>query len=359
MLALAALKTKRALLIGGAALLCLLCLRVLWPATSGDPKGVAAADGASSELDARKSEATILDSSASDGALQGREAGDADRVDRRSSRLIESGAQPRAPLRYLFTADQPSVRVGGIRMSASVETTGKPPQQQDQPFVQLTLKLTPGALTNRGYPVLVRLEKAALLEAPGLKGSALTAAQARIATLAGLGGKFDITPRGQLGHFEPAGESATIAREAAEVLQLLQQLLELSVVPLPEEPVGAGARWEELSIATERGLRITTTTVFTLKELHGDQAVVLADMKRSAPRVPYDEPRVQPDSGMGIEFEATGSFTFEVKLDRPTVKVSGENTTIARIESVDQASRPARRITQTMKTRPSLDTPTP
>lgn len=146
----AALKTKRAILIGGAALVGLLCLGVLRLTTSGDPERIpAAADKAAPELDAGQGEATVLDSSASDGALEGGLAKDAARVDRRTSRLIESGAQPRAPRRYLFAAGQPSVRVGGIRTSVRVETAGKPPQQQDQPFIQLTLELTPGALTNR------------------------------------------------------------------------------------------------------------------------------------------------------------------------------------------------------------------
>ncbi len=154
-----------------------------------------------------------------------------------------------------------------------------------------------------------------------------------------------------------ADDPATMPSDATEILQLLQQLLELSVVPFPDEPIGAGARWEEVSIAAERDFTISTTTLFTLKELRGDQGVVLAEMKRSAPRAPYNEPRVQPDSGMGIELEASGSFTFEVKLDRPKLKVSGENTMIARIESTDPTAKPARKITQIMKTRPSLDTP--
>lgn len=275
--------------------------------------------------------------------------------DPNAAKLVEPGADPKAPKRYVFPAGKSEVRVGQVRVAVSVEMPGAPPQQQAQPAVELTMKLASKAAQKGIFPFEVKLEKVGLAEGQGLDPRAAAQAAKELSTLVGTTAKFDVTARGNVGELSVAGDEKMAKQGAAEILEALQQTLEFVTVPFPEEPIGVGAKWEVTSVSASQGAKVTTATTFQLKEWSGDAGTITADIVRSAPKSPLRDPRMP---GAQLELTGKGSYTFTVKTDRPTQKVTGETTTIAKIEVPGKGDKAAPQvIVQTIKTKHTLDTP--
>ncbi|MBK6460435.1 MAG: hypothetical protein IPF92_05425 [Myxococcales bacterium] len=287
--------------------------------------------------------------SAGGGGNASAQAGDA-----RVAKLVEPGAEPRAPRRYTFAAGKPEVRVGQVRVAITVAAPGRPPEEQAEPALDLTMKLSTKGASKGTFPFDVRLEKAALAEGQGLDPRSAAEAQKQLGPLVGLAAKVEISPRGVVGELAFAGDEKMAKPGTAEVLQMVQQTLEFAAVPFPEEPIGVGAKWEMANVSVAQGTRVTTRTVFLLKEWSADGGVITAEIARSAPKSPLRDPRM---AGAQVSIDGKGTYTFKVKLDRPTLKVSGESETIAKIDVPKSAKGPAQTITQTIKTKHSLDSP--
>lgn len=275
-------------------------------------------------------------------------------ADAHISKLLEPGAEPRVVRRYAFAAGKPELRVGQVRVAVTVVAPGRPPEQQAEPALDLTMKLSTKGLAKGNFPFEVKLEKASLAEGQGLDPRTAAEAQKQLSPLVGLGAKLDISPRGVVGDLTFAGDEKMAKPGTAEVLQMLQQTLEFAAVPFPDEAIGVGAKWEMSTVNVAQGTKVTTTTVFLLKEWAGDGGVITAEIARSAPKAPLQDPRMP---GAQLTLEGKGSYTFAVKLDRPTQKVAGESETVAKIDVPKSPKGPAQVITQTIKTKHALSTP--
>ncbi len=272
----------------------------------------------------------------------------------RAAKLVEPGAEPRAPRRYAFAPGKGETRVGQVRVAVTVVAPNTPPQEQAEPALDLTVKLSTKGAAKGTFPFEVKLEKAALAEGQGLDPRAAAEAQKQLSPLAGLAAKVDISPRGVIGELTFAGDEKAAKPGTAEVLQMLQQTLEFVAVPFPEEPMGVGAQWDIASVNVAQGTKVTTATRFQLKEWTGDGGVITAEITRTAPRSPLRDPRMP---GAQLTLSGKGNYTFKVKLDRPTQKVSGQSSTVAKIDVPKSEKGPAQTITQTIKTTHSLETP--
>jgi hypothetical protein len=275
--------------------------------------------------------------------------------DPRATKLVEPGADPKAPRRYSFAAGKAETRVGQVRVNVTIEVPGAPPQQQGQPALELTMKLSTKGLQKAVFPFDVKLEKVALAEGQGLDPRAAAEAQKQLGPLVGLAAKLDITPRGNVGELAFSGDDKMAKQGVAEVLDLLQQTLEFVTVPFPEEPIGVGAKWDVVNVSAAQGTKVTTATHFLLKEWAGDSGTVTAEITRSAPKSPLRDPRMP---GAQLELTGKGTYTFQVKLDRPTIKVSGESSTVAKIDVPKGEKGGGQTILQTIKTKHVLETPT-
>jgi hypothetical protein len=275
--------------------------------------------------------------------------------DPNAAKLIEPGADPKAPKRYVFAAGKGEVRVGQMRATMNIEVPGAPPQQQAQPALELTMKFSTKGAQKGSFPFEVKLEKVGLAEGQGLDPRMAAQAQKELSPLVGTVAKFDVTARGNVGEMSVAGDEKMAKEGAAAVLDSLQQVLEFVTVPFPEEPIGVGAKWEVTSVSASQGTKVTTATTFVLKEWTGDAGTITADIVRSAPKAPLRDPRMP---GAQLQISGKGSYTFTVKTDRPTQKLVGETTTIAKIEVPGKGDKAAPQvIVQTVKTKHTLDAP--
>lgn len=272
-----------------------------------------------------------------------------------SVKLIEPGAEPRVVRRYAFVAGKGATRVGQVRETVTIEATGPAPQEQTRPALDVTMRLsTEGDRGSGVFPFRATVEKVELAAGHGLDPRSATEARTWLRPFVGTTAKFEVTARGQVGELTFVGDGPSEKPGTAEVVDSLQQALSFVAVPLPEGPIGVGAKWETSSTSVALGVKVSTVTRFLLQEWTGDGGKVTAEIVRTAPRSPLRDPRMP---GAQLRLTGEGRYTFLVKLDRPTQAMSGESRTVATVDVPQSDERPAQTIGQTIKTRHSLETP--
>ena len=115
----------------------------------------------------------------------------------------------------------------------------------------------------------------------------------------------------------PPGVSAT----TTQILDSLKQSMTQATAPLPEQPVGLGARWSVASVITNNSMTLHQTAVFTLTELHGHRGVVTLRLTQDAPRQevkPPGTPAGITSTVDALKSDGTGSMAFDLVAVMPT-----------------------------------------
>ena len=159
-----------------------------------------------------------------------------------------------------------------------------------------------------------------------------------------------------IGELGLAGTDKMQKEGAEELVQSLAQLVELIVTPLPDAPVGVGAKWEVDESANEGGVAQKGKRVVELKELGADGvATIVATTEAKVPKRPVPDPRAPRGSTM--EADIKGTYTYTIKFDAVASKVVGENVKTIRIEAPGGDQGQKQRQEQQVKAKHLLDTP--
>lgn len=269
-----------------------------------------------------------------------------------SFKLIEPGAEPRVVRRYAFVSGKSETRVGQVSETLTVQTPGAAPRQWSEPVFDVTMRLsTTGDGGSGVFPFGVTVEKVALAPGHGLDPRSEAEAWGRLPPLLGVAAKVDVTARGQFGELTVVGDERGAKPGTADVIDRLGRMLELMVVPFPEEPIGVGARWEVSSADVLQGGEHTSVNRFLLKEWTGDVGTVTQDV--------VFRMRPQDPSPPGTSWTITGKgqYTFLVKLDRPIQKMWGEVSAVSARDAPQGQSPPRTPSVRAIKTRHRLETP--
>jgi hypothetical protein len=180
-------------------------------------------------------------------------------------RLLDAGAAPRAPLRYALKRPQEVTVV----VRGEWSTDGN---QRAFPTFTTPLRLLPG-----DSRVQFQWLKPSAL-APGSRPSTLDAASRDILLgLEGSEGLYACDARGIISNFllrpgpnDPLADAGTAMQQRSfYALQMGRGMLQLLAVPLPDEPVGVGARWQVERSALRGPLSFIQFTTFTLERRVG------------------------------------------------------------------------------------------
>lgn len=192
--------------------------------------------------------------------------------------LVDPGEAPRAPLRRSFTPG----RTGSFQLEMVSELHQKANDLElpSQPMPQSRIELHTKVLrTNEDGSASVRFTVAdasivggtenADGEPTGIDPALADAARRDLGAIQGTEITYAVSPRGVISNpgvilkrEEPLGRSADLQ------LQQLQRTLEQIVVPLPEEPVGLGARWRVSTPIDLGGISATRSIEYQLLEQH-------------------------------------------------------------------------------------------
>jgi hypothetical protein len=105
--------------------------------------------------------------------------------------------------------------------------------------------------------------------------------------------------------------------------QSLQQLSS----PVPEEPVGVGAKWQVVLTPRLGGFTQTVTTVYTLIALTPDSAKIDVAMSQTAAEQPLESASLPPGAKATIKtVKGSGTGSLEIAFSRITPTASAMTT---------------------------------
>lgn len=265
--------------------------------------------------------------------------------------VVEPGAEPRAVRKYAFVANKTERRTLTIRQTVQQEG-----QKQDQPALAMTVDFVAKDVKPTSTKFEMKIVKVELADKDKLPPQIQQQAAQELGGFAGLVASFEVSPRGDVGEVTMSGNPKMAKEGAAEMLEAFQQFVELILAPLPEEPIGVGAKWESIEEQDERGIKATSKRTLELKELTDKGGTILTTLEKKVPKRTMQEQR---GVAMTVQLDTTGSYTYAFTFDRIATKVSGEQTNVITRELTNPENpKQTKKIVQEVKVRHVLEAPT-
>ena len=272
--------------------------------------------------------------------------GEAD--DRPGLKVTDPGSEPRAPRKYAFTANKVEKRVLTMVQEQSRGPQGGPGSMT---FV-IAMDIVPKKIQPTGTNFEAKVTK---VELPGASAGAQQAQLAQaLAGMNGLTGAFVVSPRGEAGEVTFAADPRMQNPLAEGVVQGMQQAIELILPPFPDQPIGAGAKWERAIEKKEGGVEQKAKHTYVLKELTNEGGVVEADIEIKVPKRAVQAQGLPP--GATVSVDGKGKYNYQFRFDRVSTKVSGELSINQHVEVPDQSGK-KQAIDQAQKVKHTLDMP--
>ncbi len=186
-------------------------------------------------------------------------------------KLLAAGAEPRKVLRlHPKPGDKQTLN---LTMKMTIETkageTASP--AMDLPPITMPLETTVKGVANNGditYEMVVG--EISVGDEPGAKPEVAAAIKAALGGLKGLSSPGTTSSRGLAKDLEfkaPPGGNP----QAGQLMDQLKHFYTQLAAPLPEEPVGAGAKWEVKIPIKTQGVTIEQTATYELVSLEGER----------------------------------------------------------------------------------------
>jgi hypothetical protein len=201
-----------------------------------------------------------------------------------SMKLLDEGQPPRRTLRYEWHLDRKEQLSMDLRTAVSTEGVGAPQTEVPLPTVHIEIAVDPQSITADGDLRYVwRVTSATVDAADETPAQVVEGIRAEVAEIAQLSGTALVTRRGLAKEvlIDPrhGGRPTTSGQMAEQVRQTLRDV----AAPLPEEPVGLGARWRKLSQLDDKDALVTQAETFRLAELQGDRGSLDDALAQTAP----------------------------------------------------------------------------
>lgn len=184
-----------------------------------------------------------------------------------SVKLIEAGAEPRRAMRY--AAKVGAEQVANLAMTTELELGAK---GQKMPTPLPKTRMTIGAKVSAADPAgdtrfALTITEADLAEGAEVGGTRAGEKLAEVIRgMKGLSGEKVASARGVSHQFtlaSPAGSEGIMATAALKpVVQGFERAIDQMTVPLPDEAIGVGAKWEVAQKVVEAGMTLDQTTTF-------------------------------------------------------------------------------------------------
>ncbi len=235
-----------------------------------------------------------------------------------TAKLVDAGADPKAPLVYAF-----STKARTVSANITMNATGGGAGAQDQPPLHFVFTATPKPKGMIGGTAIIdiKVTKFEVTLPPNMPPQAAAQKEQLEKALVGFTGHFDATTHGDIENIDFETDKA--AQGAGEIAGVLQQALEFLVIPLPNEPVGIGAKWTktESKRMADQGATVSSTVTLTLQSRDKDTATIKVDATSSG-TLAINDPRAPKGSVM--DRKTTASFTVVARFDGVSQKVDGD-----------------------------------
>jgi hypothetical protein len=178
-------------------------------------------------------------------------------------RVLSPGSEPRALLRYTPAVSARETLLMVMRMKLAIGAPDRPGEPAELPGTSMHMNLVIDSVDQNG-DISYRFDLASI-DVEGNQQAPQLVEQIKSATsrLVGMGGRTKLNSRGVIQKMEMKIPSA-VDPATKELLAEMERSMRQMCDPLPEEPVGTGARWDAHTRYSLRGLDIDQVRRYTL-----------------------------------------------------------------------------------------------
>lgn len=228
-------------------------------------------------------------------------------------KVIEAGAEPKRALRYKFKAGASETVEMDMKMSMTMAMGAQGAPKVDLPTIRTILRIDVADVSPEGdMHCTFRTEKVEVKNDAKLDSALRSKLETDLAGLIGSHGKSRVTSRGVASEMDfelPANAPATLQSQ----LDSMRDTMRNMYVPLPEEAVGKGAKWDVSSRVPVSGAMMDTKITYSLLSLAADSATADVKVALSAPaNQPMKLAALPPGAAatlLSLQGEGTGKVT--------------------------------------------------
>lgn len=231
--------------------------------------------------------------------------------------LLEPGAEPRQTIRYRPLAGSTEPMVMTMTMDVAMTADGQPLPDGRTPPMQMTMAIDIQEVQEDGdIRYRMRLDEAKVLEAEGVPAELAGRLDTALRSMVGLSGDVLISDRGV------TKEARFVLPENAgpqleQMLAGMRQSLSQFSAPVPEEPVGPGARWTVQLHPVANGMQLDQTVTYTLESIDDAGADMNIEYTQTAQPQRVNPLGLPPDAAIDLKSLAgSGAGRIRIVYDR-------------------------------------------
>jgi hypothetical protein len=257
-------------------------------------------------------------------------------------KLLDPGAEPRQVLRLHPKPGDKQTVVMTIKISIEVKVGEMDAPAMVMPGMKMTIDTTVKSVSPNGeisYDLVV--SDAVISEETGVMPQMLEAMKPVMGALKGMAGKGVVSNRG----FNKSLQLKPPAGVDPQMRQMLDQMTDSFAQmwhPLPEEAVGAGAKWESRMPIKSEGMTIDQTATYHLATLESERLAVKATVIHRAANQKVQNPAM-PTMKMDVtKLTGTGKAEFTMELGQllpapSDAELQSERQMVMKMGDQDQA----------------------
>ena len=245
-------------------------------------------------------------------------------------KMLSPGADPKAPLRYKIPAGFKTSGAITVTMGLTMNMGGMSLPPMDLPGMKMSFDLAVSGVTPTGDATYdLAFTDMTTEAAPGLDPSVAAMIQGSAGAIKEIRGTATVSNRGVV-RSTTFDLSKMTDPNLKQALQQVSSQMEGMAVPLPEEAVGVGARWEGRQAINAAGMATYVRTEYELVSVTGTTVNLRVKAETTAPPQAMNNPMLGPDAQIQVEkLSGTNAGTVALRLDGlvPTAEMSGTTNT--------------------------------
>lgn len=226
--------------------------------------------------------------------------------------VLDDGREPRRALRY--PDDPPATQKMSLtlRVGMKMEVPGSPVPPVTLPGLRLLIDLE-----GRGKAGLSHFDftvtDADLVSADAAPPSIVAELRKGLPSLVGASGSVVVDPRGMTRELT-MGLPSDLGQELEQYMNSARLAIGQMPVPMPDEPIGVGAKWEVQETVAQDGVSVRQKTYYELLALETTRALIRTQTVQSAERQRAALPGL-PDGVTAEVLSLHGSGAGETEID--------------------------------------------
>jgi hypothetical protein len=223
-------------------------------------------------------------------------------------RLIDAGAEPRATVSYALKKGPAKPFSMGMDMAMSMKAGGMNLPATALPRMVMLFDFSTGDRTAAGDWLVDGKLQRVDVEAKGAEQQKIAGAlRPTLDGMKGLAMTYYVDEKGHV-HDVKTTLPPTMPPQAAQLMSGMNQSIESMMAPLPDEPVGTGAKWEVIGRIATNGADLLQVSTFTLKDRKDALLTLDVGVKQLAAKDEVNPPGMPPGATARIKsFQSSGT----------------------------------------------------